>query len=86
MIELNQSQKYNIGIGRFSRFVVEYLYHTDWYLTATCSGVNDILDKYERVTRAQSWGDDDYPTAISKFLIDVFDGSVENLVKSTSID
>jgi hypothetical protein len=73
MTELDKSQKYKMGIGRFSRFVVKYLYDTDWYLIATCCGVTDILNKHERVTRAQSWRDEDYPTAISRFLINVFD-------------
>ncbi|SES85365.1 hypothetical protein SAMN04488587_1280 [Methanococcoides vulcani] len=73
MIELNKKQKNSMGIMRFSRFVERYLYDTDWNLIATCCGVSEILNKYERVTRAQTFGDPDYPTAISRFLIDVFE-------------
>lgn len=60
-----------MGIGRLSRFVDKYLYDTDWYLIATCCGVTELLN--ERITRAQSFGYPDYPTAITRFLLDVFD-------------
>jgi hypothetical protein len=72
MIELDKTKKHQMGIGRLSRFIEKHLYDTDWYLIATCCGVTNILNDHERVTRAQSWHDDDYPTAISKFLIDVY--------------
>ncbi|WP_440951691.1 hypothetical protein [Methanococcoides sp. FTZ1] len=67
MIELDKKQKNSMGIMLFSRFVEKHLYDTDWRLIATCCGVSDILNKYERVTRAQTFGDPDYPTAISRF-------------------
>lgn len=73
MIEPDKDRKYKMGIGRLSRFIDRYLDDTDWYLIATCCGVTDILTEHERVTRAQTFGDPDYPTAISRFLIDVFD-------------
>lgn len=70
MIEPDKFRKYSMGIGRLSRFVEKNLYDTDWYLIATCCGVTEFLN--ERITRAQNFGDPDYPTAISRFLIDVF--------------
>jgi hypothetical protein len=73
MIEPDKHKKDRMGIGRISRFIEKYLYDTDWYLIATCCGVTDVLNKHERVTRAQSFGDPDYPTAISRFLINLFD-------------
>lgn len=73
MVEIDKKQKISMGIIRFSRFVVKYLYDTDWSLIATCCGVSEILNKYERVRRAQTFRDPDYGTAISRFLIDVFD-------------
>lgn len=73
MVEIDKKQKISMGIIRFSRFVAKYLYDTDWSLIATGCGVSHILNKYERVTRAQTFGDSDYATAISSFLIDVFD-------------
>ena len=72
MTEFDKTKKYQMGIGRLSRFIEKYLYGTDWDLIATCCGVTNILTEHERVTRAQSWNDDDYPRAISRFLIDVF--------------
>jgi hypothetical protein len=71
MVEFDKKKKYKMGIGRLSRFIEKNLYDTDWFLIATCCGVTEFLN--ERITRAQTFGDPDYPTAISRFLIDVFE-------------
>lgn len=65
----------NMGIARFSDFVVKYFYDIDWNLTASACGVSELLhdSRHERVRRAQSFGDDDYASAINKFLSDVFE-------------
>jgi hypothetical protein len=65
----------NAAIARFARLVVEHLYHTDWTLVAEMCGVLDLLNQpeHERVRRAQHFGDDDYPEAVSYFLKTVFD-------------
>lgn len=64
-----------MAIARFAKFVEKYLYWTDWTMVATMWGVIDLLDepRHERVRRAQSWNDDDYATAISSFLREVFE-------------
>jgi hypothetical protein len=51
------------------------LYNTNWPLIAKRCGVSDILDAshHKRVTKAQDWGNPDYPDAIARFLEEVFD-------------
>jgi hypothetical protein len=64
----------DMAIGRFAKFVEKYFYDTDWTLVTTMCGVIDLLNEpeHERVRRAQSFRDDDYATAISSFLREVF--------------
>ena len=69
--KLNQ----NLAIGKFAEFVTKYLYDMPWSKIAELCGVSEILDqeKHMRVKRAQTWHDDDYAEAISKFLRDIFE-------------
>jgi len=71
----NKKMARDMAIGRFAKFVDKYLYWTDWTMVATMCGVIDLLNepRHERVRRAQSWNDDDYATAISSFLREVFE-------------
>jgi hypothetical protein len=64
----------NMAIARFAKFVEKYFYDTNWTMVATMCGVIDLLNEpeHERVRRAQSFRDDDYATAISSFLREVF--------------
>ena len=64
----------NMAIARLAKFVEKYLYDTDWTIIASMCGVIDLLDqpKHERVRKAQSFGDSDYATAISIFLMEIF--------------
>jgi hypothetical protein len=63
-----------VAIARFAKFIDKHYSDIDWTLVAQACGVIDILDKpiHERVRRAQFFGDPDYPSAISSFLIDVY--------------
>jgi hypothetical protein len=65
------------AIARFARFIERNLYHTDWTFIADVCGVSNILNRHERVRRAQGFGDDDYTSAISAFLKDVFNENDE---------
>jgi len=76
MAEINKRQIVrNAAIAKFARLVVKHLYSTDWTLVAEMCGVLDLLNQpeHERVRRAQYFGDDDYPDAVSHFLKTVFD-------------
>ncbi len=63
-----------IGLARFAKFIDGYYPEIDWTLIAQACGVIQILDKpaHERVRRAKWFGDPDYPSAVSTFLLDVF--------------
>lgn len=65
----------NAGIARLAKFIESHLYNTDWTILADMAGAGHILNapRHERVRRAQSFGDDDYPKAVSQFLKEVFD-------------
>jgi len=65
----------NAAIARLAKFIEKHLCTTDWTLLADMAGVGHILDapRHERVRRAQSFGDQDYPSAVSSFLQEVFD-------------
>jgi hypothetical protein len=69
----------NAAIARLAKFIEKHLYNTDWTLLADAAGVGHILDRYERVRRAQSFGDPDYPSAVSRFLKDVFNSDDEQI-------
>lgn len=73
-IELSKEKIRNMGIAKFSSLVVKHFYNTDWTLTADACGVSEILNepRHERVRRAQSFGDDDYASAINRFLSEIF--------------
>lgn len=75
MLEMDENIQRDIIISRLADFISRYFYETNWTQIATSCGVIKLLNlpKHERVRRAQSWNDDDYPEAITKFLIDVFD-------------
>jgi hypothetical protein len=64
-----------LTITRFSQFVCTYLYDTDWVKVAQACGVIKFLEapKHYRVTQAQRFGDDDYQSALTLFITDVFD-------------
>lgn len=74
MIEIDKDKMLSMGMSRFSSFVERHCYDTDWILIALSCGVIDILNKpkHERVRRAQTFGDIDYPHAIFTFLSDIF--------------
>lgn len=74
MIEIDKEKMLNMGMSRFSSFVERHCYDTKWALIARSCGVDDILNepRHERVRRAQTFGDDDYPNAVFMFLSDVF--------------
>lgn len=65
----------NAAIARLSKFIDTHLHKIDWTLLAEMAGVGHILDEphHERVRRAQYFGDPDYPSAVSRFLQEVFD-------------
>jgi len=65
----------NAAIARLSKFIDTHLHNIDWTLLAEMAGVGHILDEphHERVRRAQYFGDPDYPSAVSRFLQEVFD-------------
>lgn len=76
MAEINKGQIVrNAAIAKFAGLVVKHLYSTNWTLVAEMCGVLDLLNQpeHERVRRAQYFGDDDYPDAVSHFLKMVFD-------------
>ena len=76
MAEINKRQIVrNAAIAKFARLVEKHLYSTDWTLVAEMCGVLDLLNQpeHERVRRAQRFGDEDYPDAVSYFLKTVFD-------------
>ncbi len=62
------------AIARFAKFIEKHLYNTDWPLVADECSVLHILDgpEHERLRRAQTFGDAEYPDEIVKFLKDVF--------------
>ena len=62
----------NVAIVQLSKFIKDNLYNTEWELLAGMAGVGHILDAHQRVTKAQRFGDSDYPIAISGFLQEVF--------------
>lgn len=74
MLQIDKTARRNMGISRFANFVATNLYETNWTLLAISCGVSNILNdpKHERVRRAQHFGDDDYASAITLFLIDIF--------------
>jgi len=63
-----------VALARLAKFIDKYYFDIDWILIAQACGVIEILDKptHERVIRAQRFGDPDYPSAASAFLLDVF--------------
>lgn len=65
----------NVAIARLAKFIEDHFYDTNWTLVAEMCGVIEILNekKHERVRRAQTFGDDDYALAISRFLREIFD-------------
>jgi hypothetical protein len=75
MIEMDETVQRDIILSRLASFISRYFYETNWTQIAISCGVIKLLEqpKHERVRRAQSWNDDDYPEAITIFLIDVFD-------------
>lgn len=69
--KLTKEQIRNMGIGKFSQFVVKYLYSTDWTLTADVCGVSEILkEKHKRLQIAQQYRFNDYTSAVNKFILD----------------
>lgn len=75
MLEMGKDIQRDIILSRLADFISRHFYETNWTQIATSCGVIKLLDqpKHERVRRAQSWNDDDYPEAITRLLIDVFD-------------
>jgi hypothetical protein len=63
-----------VALARFAKFIDKYYSDIDWTLIAQACGVIEILDEpvHERVRRAKWFGDPDYPSAVSAFLLDVF--------------
>lgn len=63
-----------VAIARFAKFIDKYHSDIDWTITAQACGIIEILDEpsHERVRRAKYFGDPDYPSAVSSFIIDVF--------------
>lgn len=75
MSEIDKPERIrNLAIGDVAEFIVANFYDSNWTSIATLSGVIDILDqpRHERVRRAQTFGDDDYAVALTKFLIELF--------------
>lgn len=61
-----------VAIARFAKFIDKYYTDIDWTLVAQACGAIDILDKHERVRRAKYFGDPDYVSAVSSFILAVF--------------
>lgn len=63
-----------VAIARLAKFIDRNYSEIDWTLIAQACGVIEILDgpAHERVRRAKFFGDPDYPSAVSSFILDVF--------------
>ena len=72
MIELDKSEKYNIGIGRFSKFIDLNADTIDWKLIVTYFKVYDLFLTHN-IEFTYNYNKEEYATEISRFLIDVFD-------------
>ena len=80
MVEIDKKKiARNEAINKFAEFIAKNLPFTEWTLIAEEGGVIDILNepRHKRVEEARSWGDSDYPEAVSKFLKEVFDTDEE---------
>lgn len=96
MVEIDKRKVVrNQAIARLAKLIYKYFYNTDWGVIAEAFGVAHLLDqpKHERLRSAQHFGDDDYPSAITRFLKDVFDGDEQvgfimagEIVQQTSPD
>ena len=62
------------ALAVLSDYIVEYHYDIQWGIAIDHSGSDFDWEKHYRLTRAQSWQDPDYPTAINRSLQDIYSG------------
>ena len=71
----------NDNIKQALAVVADYIcrkrYDTDWRFMADLSGVDIDWEKHPRLLKAQFFGDPDYPSAIIKFLKDIYEKNPE---------
>ena len=54
-----------------AEYIQKHHYKTDWFLVGAAFGLRELVREHTRLYKAQSFGDDDYGSAIAHFLEDV---------------
>jgi len=60
------------ALAYLSDYICKHEYNTDWTMAVDVSGYVVDWDSHPRLTRAQSFHDDDYPHAVYQFISEVF--------------